>query len=191
MSGAFTLRGAPYPDAPGQWYYEPGEYLPHRFILGTVGQRPLVCVGINPSTAQPSALDNTLKSVARIAKNNGYDSWMVFNVYPQRATNPNDMHHEPNDEWHQQNMAWLRAVLAEKPGATLWAAWGTLIEKRPYLRRYMGEMVAISGAYGAPWVCFGRLTKAGHPHHPLYLAQAAPPQPFDAAGYAKIHCPDE
>ena len=27
------------------WYYEPPVYLPHRFILGTVGEKPLACIG--------------------------------------------------------------------------------------------------------------------------------------------------
>ncbi len=31
------------------------------------------------------------KSVERLAAANGFDSWIMFNVYPQRATDPNDM----------------------------------------------------------------------------------------------------
>ena len=184
MSGnQYLLTESAYPDASGAWYYEPASYQPYRFLLGPAGQRPLICVGINPSTAQPSALDNTLKSVDRIARNNGYDSWLVFNVYPQRATNPNDMHHTPNPEWHRQNMAWLAAVLREKPGATLWAAWGTLIEKRPYLWDYMHQMASIALDHGTPWVSFGKRSKAGHPHHPLYLAQISQPQDFPISEY--------
>ena len=49
---------------------------------GAGGRRPLVCIGINPSTAQPGALDPTLKSVERLANANGFDSWIMFNVYP-------------------------------------------------------------------------------------------------------------
>ena len=32
-----------------------------------------------------------MKSVERLAAANGFDSWIMFNVYPQRATDPNDM----------------------------------------------------------------------------------------------------
>ena len=67
----------------------PTPTTPYRYVLGRVGRRPLVCIGINPSTAQPGALDPTLKSVERLANANGFDSWIMFNVYPQRATNPN------------------------------------------------------------------------------------------------------
>ena len=83
------LEAGEYPG--GIWYYEPHAYQPYRYVLGRVGKHPLVCIGINPSTAQPGALDPTLKSVERLANANGFDSWIMFNVYPQRATDPNDM----------------------------------------------------------------------------------------------------
>ena len=55
------LKADEYPG--GLWYYEPHTYQPYRYVLGRVGRHPLVCIGINPSTAQPGALDPTLKSV--------------------------------------------------------------------------------------------------------------------------------
>ena len=56
--------------AGGIWYYEPHTYQSYRYVLGRVGKHPLVCIGINPSTAQPGALDPTLKSVERLAAAN-------------------------------------------------------------------------------------------------------------------------
>ena len=54
----------PQPDYDvSRWLYVPNRYCDYRYILGTRGSRPLICVGINPSTAAPNALDNTLKSV--------------------------------------------------------------------------------------------------------------------------------
>lgn len=89
-----VLKADEYPG--GIWYYEPHTYQPYRYVLGRVGTHPLVCIGINPSTAQPGALDPTLKSVERLAAANGFDSWIMFNVYPQRATDPNDMDRVPD-----------------------------------------------------------------------------------------------
>ena len=105
------LEAGEYPG--GIWYYEPHTYLPYRYVLGRVGRHPLVCIGINPSTAQPGALDPTLKSVERLANANGFDSWIMFNVYPQRATDPNDMDRVPDRALCDENLRWLRAVLAE------------------------------------------------------------------------------
>ena len=66
----------------GRWLYVPDFYTEYRYVLGTKGEKPLICIGVNPSTAEPDHLDNTLKSVERIALGNGYDSFIMFNVYP-------------------------------------------------------------------------------------------------------------
>ena len=80
-----ALRPSPDYDV-SRWLYVPNTYSEYRYILGTRGQKSLICVGINPSTAAPDALDPTLQSAQRIALNNGYDSFLMFNVYAQRAT---------------------------------------------------------------------------------------------------------
>ena len=165
-----------------RWLYVPPYYTEYRYILGTRGANPLICIGINPSTAQPGDLDNTLKSVERIALGNGYDSFTMFNVYPQRATDPNDMDKVPDRALCDENLRWLRAVLAETE-PTMWAAWGTLIEKRDYLPGLMREMVALTRERDIPWVTFGKRSKKGHPHHPLYLRKDSTPEPFDVENY--------
>ena len=57
-----------------KWLYIPDFYSEYRYILGTAGKKPLITIGINPSTAEPDNLDNTLKSVERIALFNGFES---------------------------------------------------------------------------------------------------------------------
>ena len=69
-----------------RWLYVPNTYSEYRYILGTRGKKPLICMGINPSTAAPDDLDNTLKSVQRIALANGFDSFLMFNVYASGAS---------------------------------------------------------------------------------------------------------
>ena len=64
-----------------KWLYVPDFYTEYRYLLGTRGEKPLVCIGINPSTAEPDRLDPTLQSVERVAKNTGYDSFLMFNVW--------------------------------------------------------------------------------------------------------------
>ena len=83
-----------------RWIYIPPVYSACRYILGTVGSRSLITIGINPSTASPNNLDNTLKSVERIAFGNDFDSYIMFNVYAQRATDPSDMHKELDARLH-------------------------------------------------------------------------------------------
>ena len=168
-----------------KWLYVPPFYSEYRYILGTRGKNPLICIGINPSTAKPGDLDNTLKSVERIALGNGFDSFIMFNVYAQRATDPDHMEETCNLQLHRQNMEAFRYVLSisQKPG--VWAAWGTIIEKRPYLRQCLLDMVEIGNAYGANWYCAGKVSKKGHPHHPLYLRKDEKIRPFDTEDYLR------
>ena len=170
------------------WLYVPSTFAPYRYILGTRGKNPLICIGINPSTAVPGDLDNTLKSVERIAAGNGFDSFIMFNVYAQRATDPDDMDTALNPALHRENMAAFRYILAgcgEGVTPTVWAAWGTIIEKRPYLFDCLQEMLEIGEEYGARWVTAGKRSKAGHPHHPLYLRKDSGLDAFDIAAYRK------
>jgi len=169
-----------------KWIYVPDFYADYRYILGTKGNNPLICIGINPSTAEPDNLDNTLKSVERIALYNGFDSFIMFNVYAQRATSPDDMDKELNEAMHQENMKAFEYVLSnvgEGVQPAVWAAWGTIIEKRNYLADCVKDMVALGQKYNAVWLSAGAKSKKGHPHHPLYLRKDESTVPFDVAGY--------
>ena len=168
-----------------KWLYVPNFYSEYRYILGTRGQKPLICVGINPSTAAPDDLDNTLKSVERVAHHNGYDSFIMFNVYAQRATDPDDMELNYNSALHAENLkAFDYALSLDKSGApAIWAAWGTIIEKRDYLPDCVRDMIAIGNAHNARWYSAGKRSKKGHPHHPLYLRKDSLLEDFDVGGY--------
>lgn len=166
-----------------KWLYAPNFYSEYRYILGTRGKAPLICIGINPSTAKPDDLDNTLKSVERIALGNGYDSFLMFNVYAQRATDPDAMERNCNGFLHKENLEAFRYVLSISPKPAVWAAWGTIIEKRDYLPECLRDMLRVGQQYGAQWYCAGAVSKKGHPHHPLYLRKDEKLKPFDVQAY--------
>ena len=108
---ALDAANVPSPDYDvTKWLYAPPFYSEYRYILGTRGKNPLICIGINPSTAEPDNLDNTLKSVERIALGNGFDSFIMFNVYAQRATSPDDMEKTCNLQLHKENLEAFRYV---------------------------------------------------------------------------------
>ena len=168
-----------------KWLYVPDFYSEYRYILGTRGEKPLICIGINPSTAEPENLDNTLKSVERIALANGFDSFIMFNVYAQRATNPDDMEHECNTLLHKENMKAFEYILRLSREPAIWAAWGNIIEKRPYLPVCVQSMIELGEMFNAAWYSAGMISKKGHPHHPLYLRKDTPLDPFDIKAYIK------
>ena len=142
-----------------KWLYIPDFYSEYRYILGTSGSRPLITIGINPS-------------------------FIMFNVYAQRATDPDQMDKCFNEALHRENMLAFRYVL-ERSGENpvVWAAWGTIVEKRDYLKKCLQDMVSIGEEFNAKWVMAGKPSKKGHPHHPLYLKKDSIVEDFDMEGY--------
>ena len=177
-----ALLPSPDYDA-ARWLYVPNTYSEYRYILGTRGKKPLICLGINPSTAAPDALDPTLQSAQRIALANGYDSFLMFNVYAQRATRPDDMERLLNRDLHEENRKAFRYLLSLSERPAVWAAWGNIIEKRDYLMDCMRDFAADGQAVGARWFTAGPPLKSGHPHHPLYLRRDTPLLDFDILAY--------
>ena len=170
---------------PDGWIYEHSADGCARFVLGTVGSNPLVCFGINPSTAKPGALDPTVGRVSRFAADNGFDSWVMLNVYPQISTDPKGLDRTPRPEFTSENMWHIDRVIASRP-LTLLAAWGTLITSRPYLQDLLRGILTRMSASGCDWVSLGEPTKHGHPRHPLYQPARSPLQPFDVGRYAAV-----
>ncbi|RNC83094.1 MAG: DUF1643 domain-containing protein [Balneola sp.] len=170
-----------FPDK--EWIYDHDEPKA-RYSLGQEGSNPFVCFGVNPSTAVPGNLDPTVASVARFATNHSYDGWLMFNLYPQRATNPNNMHRKFQSSIHLKNLDAIERLLNEVKGSIdVWCAWGTLIEKRPYLLRCLTEIYEVLSASNCRYLSRGSISKAGHPHHPLYLKKTAPLEVFDLNRY--------
>lgn len=166
-----------------RWLYVPNVYSEYRYILGTRGDRPLICMGINPSTAAPDALDPTLQSVERVARSNGYDSFLMFNVYAQRATRPDDMERSENPVLHAENCRAFSYLLSLSDRPAIWAAWGNLIGKRGYLMECLRDFASLGRQAGAAWYTAGAPLKSGHPHHPLYLKRDTPLLPLDIDTY--------
>ena len=167
------------------WIYKTNKDNSARYILGTEGLNPLICIGINPSTAAPDQLDNTLKSVQRQANLKGFDSWIMLNLYPQRATNPKNIHQGADVKLHKDNLKAINNILGNLESATSWAAWGNLIESRSFLKNCLLDIIKINETNNIHWIKLGKSSKAGHPHHPLYLASDAVIEPFDIKSYSQ------
>ncbi len=125
---------------------------------------PCLCViGLNPSTADETVDDPTIRREIAFSKRDGFGSLLKLNLYAYRATKPSDM-------WKAQKAGtdiiggarnWCDAM-KENAGrlgcTTVIAAWGLHGKKR-------GPDIA------ARWPglkCFGK-NDDGTPKHPLYL----------------------
>ena len=138
-----------------------------RFMLGEVGTNTIICFGVNPSTANDIKDDPTISKIRKIASENNCDGWIMLNLYPQRATNPNDMHIKAADDLTVKNYEVIRSVFNIYSNALTLASWGNAIEKRKYLKDCLKEILAI--APDRKWVCRVKLTVKGNPRHQLYV----------------------
>ncbi|UOQ88032.1 DUF1643 domain-containing protein [Agromyces endophyticus] len=173
------------PDIPAvdqEWIYEHAADGSARFVLGTVGSNPLVCFGINPSTAVPNAPDRTISRVSSFAAHNGFDSWTMLNVYPQIATDPKDLDRVYRPDLKAENDRQITRFIDGRP-LTLLAAWGGLIESRPYLQPMLLDILQLTASAGCDWMSLGQPTKRGHPRHPLYMRGDTPLESFDTGRY--------
>lgn len=164
-----------------KWVYERDARGTARFVLGTVGRDPLVCFGINPSTAAPNALDRTVARVRGFAAENGFDSWTMLNVYPQISTDPAGLHADHDTALKAENERHIAMTVRGRP--TLLAAWGGLVTSRSYLPALLRDILTITTDAGCDWVSLGDPTKDGHPRHPLYVRGGTPLVPFDVRRY--------
>ncbi len=166
-----------------KWLYEHDLDDTVRYVLGIKGENPLVCFGVNPSTASPNNLDNTIKSVQRILSNTQYDSWIMLNLYPLRSTDPYGMPLVLDKELHQKNLSSIKETFSRYEKVSIWCAWGNLIEVRQFLYQNLRDIVQIANDFNCKWHSVGKVSKSGHPHHPLYLNSESPLDPFDINMY--------
>ena len=156
-----------------KWIYYKNSINTARYALGQYkdsNAKTLICVGINPSTAAPNALDPTLKRVATIAAVHGYANWIMLNIYPQRVTNPNELHQHFDDKLHSRNLHTLKRILGKFSNADILFAHGNLISKRDYLQYCKSDIVkAIKKRHFSGKTFCLKLTAKGNPAHPLYM----------------------
>ena len=164
------------------WLYENDDINGVRYMLGTVGNNTLVCFGINPSTAKPDKLDPTLNSVQRIARHNGFDSWVMFNVYPKRDTIFHNLHDLCNDAFHNENIRVIKQYFDSQEKITVWAAWGDHIYERDYLAPCFKEIYKTINCDKVSWLATGK-NKSGSPKHPLYQKRTAELSAFNITSY--------
>lgn len=138
----------------------------YRFTLRRAwGSGPLVAfVGLNPSTADATEDDATIRRCVRFAKDWGYDALVMLNLFAYRARDPKQLL-EVDDPIGVGNDEVLAAVSLQ--ASLVIAAWGAF----PLARDRAHRAYDLLG----PDVCVLGRTKDGHPRHPLYMPADAVP----------------
>lgn len=161
-----------------KWIYRKNEDNSARYLLGEAGERPLFCLGINPSTAAKEKHDRTTRRVQAIARHNGYDGWVMLNVYPMRDTKFEELSLDFQADEHRSNVDAIKEVLKPYSSITVWVAFGDHLYGRAYLRSCLKEIYEEVKGMKVEWVATG-VNKSGTPKHPLYQKNTAPLVSFD------------
>lgn len=121
----------------------------------------LAVVGLNPSTADETADDPTIARLTERGRRLGFGRLVMLNLFAYRATDPREMKRAEDPVGPDNN----QHLLAEAQAAALvLCAWGTHGAHRG---RDQEVLRLLRGAGLKLHVL--RLTKGGHPEHPLYL----------------------
>lgn len=135
-------------------------------------------VMLNPSTADCTEDDPTIRRCIGFAKRDGFGGISVRNVFALRATDPRelDTHDDPVG---RENESHLMAARDESLMTQLVVAWGNRRTPK-HLRsayRQASTICTMQSAY-----CLG-INKGGDPKHPLYLALDTPIVPWTMPSY--------
>ncbi len=129
--------------------------------------KPVVFIGLNPSTENADLDDPTIRRCVGFAKSWGYDALLMVNLFALRATNPKVLK-RTTDPIGPHNTAWLHRAVARAPMVV--AAWGT---HGSYRNRHSQVKDEFTGSLHTL-----KLTKNGFPSHPLYLPARLQPEPW-------------
>ena len=128
------------------------------------GEQGIGWVMLNPSTADATTDDPTIRRVVAFSSGWGYGWCEVINLFALRATDPRALVRAA-DPVGPTNDAFLVEWIRSR--ATLVAAWGVV--PLP-LKDRVGRLLELAAA--RPLACLG-MTRDGSPRHPLHMARDA------------------
>jgi hypothetical protein len=165
------LNGTAHISDCGQYRYLLRRDIPAR-MWGTGDDAcEAVFVMLNPSTADASVDDPTIRRCIGFATAWGRTGLTVANLYALRSTSPKALW-QHRDPVGPENDRWLSALANPNMGGEIICAWGA--NARPDRVTSFRELMR---EHGAKLYCLGT-TKDGAPRHPLYLKRDARPIPY-------------
>lgn len=130
---------------------------------------PDVCfIMLNPSTADHAVDDPTIRRCLDFARQWGYGSLQVVNLFALRATDPQALRQVTDPVGPANDQAIVEAARTADRVVVAWGVHGSWRQRDATVCRLLE---------GTPLYHLG-LTKDGQPKHPLYLRRATKPQRY-------------
>ena len=126
---------------------------------------PVMFIGLNPSTANASTDDPTIRRVKSIANNCGYGGVYMMNLFTFISTDPKQLNIQEGNL--SVSDMWLQVI--GKKCATVICAWGNF--------KVMGRDQEVMKMFPKAQALF--INKNGSPKHPLYVRSDQRPVNFD------------
>lgn len=148
-------------------------YTLHRRIPSVLRWvKPCLFVMLNPSTADATMDDPTIRRCIGFAKREGCTGLTVVNLFALRATDPAELakHADPIGPDNSKHV--VEQIDQHQGIGAIVVAWGSHPMARAHVCRPIVDLLAASGA-----CCLGT-TKDGHPRHPLYVKGDQPLVPW-------------
>jgi len=135
----------------------------------------VVWIMLNPSTADETDLDPTLRRCQDFTMRWGHPAMVILNLYGLRSTDPKGLW-EVDDPYGPDNLRHIEEQC--KDAALVVLGWGTNAKPEAVAR-----VLSVLRDLGVETFCLRR-TKEGHPEHPLYLPKRLAPVPWHQPGHA-------
>lgn len=147
----------------------------YRYRLWREWNPQLEAVGflmLNPSTADATADDPTIRRCLGFARRWDYGRLEVVNIFAYRATDPRELR-AAEDPVGPENDEWIERVAAKcaRRLVCAWSNWGRLADRA-------GDVCRVLRRAEVRLLCLGT-TKHGHPLHPLYQPADADLVPYE------------
>jgi hypothetical protein len=133
----------------------------------------LAWIGLNPSTADGTEDDPTIRRCVGFSKRFGFAGMVMLNLFAYRSTDPRGMLAQgvnaigPDNDKHL-----IQWALACPVVVAAWGAPGVLLGRDLQVQKMLGGV-------GCSLHCLGK-NNSGTPKHPLYLANETPLQLYDS-----------
>lgn len=130
----------------------------------------LLCILLNPSTADEINNDPTVERCQRRAISGGYGSLMIGNIFALRSTDPKELYKSVDPVGPDNDRAILDMAKTAKTVVCGWGTHGNLLSRGIRVEKLLAER-------NVHMFCLGQNTD-GTPKHPLYIGYAVDFRPI-------------
>lgn len=138
-------------------------------IISPIFAKEYICfICLNPSTADETTDDNTVRRCIRFARREGYGVVCVLNLFALRSTDPSAIKTVIDSKGPENDKHIFAVAKGAEKIVVAWGVHGSFMRRDKDVLHLLERMELY---------CLG-MTKDGHPRHPLYLKRDTRIEPY-------------